>query len=245
MNLKNKNILLTGSTSGIGKATLECLLNFGAHVYALGRSIDKLTELKELYTSFLDVLYFDALEVSEYRNLVAKLPLIDGVVHCSGVVENNPLKYFSLEKYERMIVTNQTSPLLLTSELVRASKINSGGSIVLVSSINGPIVGVKGTTAYASSKSALTGMAKVMALELAQKQIRVNCVLPGMVDTEMLTNLSSFSEEQRNRDFEKYPLGKRYAKPVEIAHVISFLVSDYSTFITGQNLIVDGGCSIQ
>jgi NAD(P)-dependent dehydrogenase (short-subunit alcohol dehydrogenase family) len=129
--------------------------------------------------------------------------------------------------------------------LLNAKRINNGASLVFLSSTNGTAVGIKGTLAYASTKAALTGAAKVLALELSNKAIRVNCVAPGMVATEMVANLSQLSDEMLKADMAKYPLGKRYARPLEIAETIAFLLSDSSSFITGQTVTIDGGYTIQ
>jgi len=104
---------------------------------------------------------------------------------------------------------------------------------------------MKGTAAYAGTKAALTAYAKVMALELAQKLIRINTVSPGMVKTALIQNQSQVSEEALQLDMQKYPLGKRYAEADEVASVIRFLLSNDSSFITGADIVVDGGFSIQ
>jgi NAD(P)-dependent dehydrogenase (short-subunit alcohol dehydrogenase family) len=245
MNLGGKRVLVTGGTSGIGLETARQLVKFGAEVWILGRNAVKLAELKAEGLGGGNALAFDMLAFDGYREFVKTLPLFDAVVHSAGVVENNPLKYFSLEKYQRIIGTNQTAPLLLTAELVRAAKLNARGSVVMLASITGTRIGMKGIAAYAASKSALVGMMKVMALELAPKLIRVNCVSPGMVNTELVANASYLSEDVKKADMARYPLGGRYAEPSEVADVIAFLVSDHSSFMTGENLTVDGGYCLQ
>lgn len=245
MNLSGKRVLITGATSGIGLATAQHLIKFGAEVWALGRNAEKLAALESAGLGGGAALPFDVLEFAAYREFVTTLPAFDAIVHSAGIVENNPVKYFSLEKYERTIGTNQTAPLLLTSELVRAGKLQPKGSVIFLASISGTRIGMKGIAAYAASKSALVGMTKVLALELAPKQIRVNCISPGMVNTELVANANYLSDDAKKADMMKYPLGGRYAEPREIADVIAFLVSDHSSFMTGENLTVDGGYCIQ
>ena len=243
--IENKTILVTGATSGIGYGTACRLLDAGCHVVAVGRNATRLDELAALAPQRVTAVPFDLLDFDAYRARVEALPLLDGVVHSAGVVDNNPIRFFSLEKYQRLIAINQTAPLLLTAELARANKINKGGSVVFVASINGPTVAIKGCAAYAASKAALLGITKVLALEMGHKNIRVNCVSPGMVETEMTQGLTQLTEEAVKADLARYPLGGRYAKVKEVADSISYLLSDAAGFVTGQNLIIDGGYSVQ
>jgi NAD(P)-dependent dehydrogenase (short-subunit alcohol dehydrogenase family) len=243
--IEGKHIMVTGATSGIGFAVTQDLLARGAKVTAVGRNADRLDELKRLGGDALQAVSFDLTDFDRYREFVSSNASIDGLVCSAGIVENNPLRYFSMEKYQRTVAINQTAPLALVSELIRSGKISSGASIVFISSILGTKVGIKGTAAYAGTKAALLAFTKVMALELSNKSIRVNCVSPGMVETELLDGLSELSESAVRADKDRYPLGKRYARPAEIAASVRFLLSNESSFITGQNVVIDGGYSIQ
>ncbi|MES2312648.1 MAG: SDR family oxidoreductase [Pseudomonadota bacterium] len=243
--LQDKTILVTGATSGIGYATVHDLLADGANVIALGRNTERLAELVQLDTARVQMIAFDLTHFADYRAAFAELPELDGVVCSAGVADSNPLRFFSMEKYQRLININQTAPIALVAELSRTAKLRSGASIVLLSSILGPKMGRHGATAYASSKAALTGFAKVAALELASKLVRINCLLPGMVNTELAEGQAEVSEEARQADMQRYPLGKRYAEVGEVTAAIRFLLSPQSSFITGQDLVIDGGFCTQ
>jgi NAD(P)-dependent dehydrogenase (short-subunit alcohol dehydrogenase family) len=239
-----KKILVTGGTSGIGLSVVRRLLQDGCVVWVIGRNPDKLTSLQEQWGELCKFIPFDLNSFNQYANFVDGLPVFDGVVFSAGIVGNNPLKFFSVEKYRTLISVNQDSPIVMTGELVRKNKISMSGSIVFLSSITGAVVGMKGIASYAASKAALLGAAKVIALELAHKNIRVNCVAPGMVNTELVKNATYLSDDAKKSDMARYPLGNRYAEPAEVAGVISFLIGKDSSFITGQTIVVDGGFTL-
>jgi len=238
-------VLVTGATSGIGLATTRHLHANNAGVVALGRDFSRLDEAcPDDGTGRLQRLRFDLTDMESYRGMVGTLPVLRGVVLSHGIVINNPVKFFSLEKYRKIIEINQTAPLLLVSELYRANKLAEGTSVVFVSSIAGTTIGIKGCAAYAASKAALVGIARVLALEFGHKGIRVNCISPGMVNTPLVDGVSQLSEDARTIEMKRYPLGERFAAPDEVAKSIAYLLSDASSFVTGQNLVIDGGRSV-
>ena len=239
-----KLAVITGPTSGIGLAVVGRLLEDGCCVWVIGRNPEKLTSIQERWGELCRFIKFDLNDLNRYGDFVAGLPIFDGVVFSAGVVGNNPLKFFSVEKYRNLISVNQDSPIVMTGDLVRKNKIGLSGSIVFLSSITGAVVGMKGIASYAASKAALLGAAKVMALELAHKGIRVNCVAPGMVNTELVKNATYLSDDAKKSDMARYPLGSRYAEPSEVAGVISFLLGKDASFITGQTIVVDGGFTL-
>lgn len=241
----DKTFLVTGATSGIGQAVADDLLRQGANLIAIGRNEARLDNLVRTSDGRCKDLPFDLTQFDRYSAVVAGLPPVDGLVCSAGIVENNPLRFFSLEKYQRTVDINQTAPVLLVAELAKAGKLRDSASIVLLSSITGTEIGMKGTAAYAATKAAMAAYAKVMALELAHRNIRVNAVAPGMVQTPLVEGSHQLSAEAIEADKARYPLGKRYANPAEIAGVVRFLLSGASSFMTGQNLVVDGGFTIQ
>ena len=245
MMLSGKTILVTGATSGIGHATTGILIAAGATVVAVGRNRARLDEMTTRWGDRCVPIAFDLTQDQEFGGVVDSLPVLDGVVMSAGIVKNNPIKFFNRVVFDEILAINLVSPLLLAVELSNRKRLHAGSSVVFLSSITGTSIGMKGTLAYATTKAALTGAVKVLALELGSKDIRVNCVAPGMVQTPMVDNASELSAEMIKADMAKYPLGKRYARPAEIADVIAYLLSDSSSFITGQTVTVDGGYCIQ
>ena len=243
--LDGKTVLVTGATSGIGRGVCDALLAAGAAIVAVGRNQEQLDELSRCAPSRVRPVVFDLTEFARYQEVFSPLGQIDGLVYSAGITDNNPLRFFSLDRYQRVVDINQTAPLALVSQLARTGQFNSGASIVLLASILGPTIGMKGTAAYAGTKGALLAFVKVMALELSNKLIRVNSVSPGMVNTPLIANQQQVSNQALQIDRQKYPLGKRYAEVGEVASLVRFLVSGESSFITGANIVVDGGFSIQ
>ena len=243
--LSEKTILVTGATSGIGRAVSSYLLQAGANLIAVGRNAAQLDALEAEAPGRVRKVEFDLTDFSRYAEAFGTIGPVDGVVCSAGITDNNPLRFFSIDRYQRVVDINQTAPIALIAQLARANQFKTPSSVVLLASILGPQIGMKGTAAYAATKAALTAYAKVMALELAHKLVRVNTVSPGMVRTELIANQSQVSEEALKLDMQRYPLGKRYAEPAEIAAVVRFMLSDASSFITGSDIVVDGGFSIQ
>ncbi len=239
-----KTVLVTGASSGIGRAVAQRLLASGAQVLGVARDAARLAPL-DTGEGVVQRVTLDLLRLDDFPEAVRAMPALDGVVHSAGVVHVRPAAFLSLAQHQQVMDTNLTAPLALTGELLRQRKLAKGSSIVFVSSINGNQIGVKGCTSYAASKAGLVGASKVLAMELAPQAIRVNCVLPGAVDTPMNDALAHVSDETRAAELRAYPLGQRFAQPGEVASAILFLLSAEAAFITGQTLTVDGGCSVQ
>lgn len=242
--LQNKTILITGASSGIGKATaIECS-KLGAKVIITARNQERLTETysKLEGEGHLHVIA-DLSDVNQINTLISQLPQLDGLVNNAGIAKTVPVSFINEEKLSEITSVNMASPILLLSKLIKSKKIKNGASVVFSSSINGTSVGVAGSSMYSATKGALSGFVKTAAIELAQKKIRVNCVCPGMIDTHIMSD-GQITEEQFKADTERY-LFKRYGKTEEVAWSIIYLLSDASSFVTGSNLVIDGGYSIQ
>jgi NAD(P)-dependent dehydrogenase (short-subunit alcohol dehydrogenase family) len=240
----HKNILITGSTSGIGKQiAIACITN-EANVIFCGRSEEKLAKLNKEYGDKHRYIKADLALEQDIHSLSEIDVQLDGVVHCAGIMKTLPAKYVNRKALHEIMNTNFYAPTLLTSSLLKKKKINIGSSIVFISSIGGNFIASKGNAMYSASKGAMNAYAKVLALELSGQSIRVNTINPGMIKTEMWSpETSSISQEQILEDQKKYPLG--YGDPTDVAEATVFLLSSKSKWITGSNMILDGGFTIQ
>lgn len=237
--LSGKTFLVTGASSGIGYETCLAISRQRGKFIAIARRNDLL--LKLINESNQDNLQFtlDLSNINNIKNLVELLPNIDGIVHCAGTVSLAPLKFYSEELMNSIRSVNFDSIVYLINQIVKKKKLNKASSIVLTTSIAG-LFGMKGNGIYAASKGALISISKVWANELAVNRIRVNCVSPGMVKTEITNkSIEDLSIEVIQEDEKKYPLG--YGEALQVANPIIFLLSDASSWITGQNLVLDGG----
>ncbi|NWJ51774.1 MAG: SDR family oxidoreductase [Bacteroidetes bacterium] len=241
--LEGKTILITGSSSGIGRATaIECS-RLGAKIIISGRNVEKLNETMALLDGNGHLLFPADLTIqSEIDDLINNLPSLDGIVNNAGMMHTVPFAFIKPEVLNTIFTVNFFAPIYLCQQLVKKKKFRKDASIVFVSAIDGPITAHIGNSMYAASKGAVTAMAKNMAVDLASKRIRVNCVLPGMTETSLIYS-DNITVEQLNTDMKLYPL-KRYGQPAEIAKAIIYFLSDASSWTTGANLVVDGGYSL-
>ena len=245
--LENKNILITGASSGIGRQCAITFSQLGANIILIARNKER---LKETYNKLdkgnhliisQDIIEYDKLEqIIKYS--VEKVGRISGFVHSAGIEMTLPLRSMQPSYYEKMFSVNVIAGFDLAKIISKKKYINKErASFVFISSVMG-ILGQPGKIAYCSSKGALISGIRAMALELAKKNIRANCILPGVVETEMSNEMfQKLSEESKKSILEMHPLG--LGKPEDIANACAFLLSDASRWITGTNLIVDGGYS--
>lgn len=242
--LTGKNILITGSSSGIGKKTALTSASMGAKLHISGRDAERLTAtLHELEGEGHAMQTADLTSEQDIDTLVQSVSGLDGVVLSSGITKTLPFKFISAVELNSIMQANFSAPVLLLSKLIKLKKLNKGCSIVFVSSIGGNFIGAKGNAMYSASKGAINAIQKVLTLELAPQKIRVNNVSPGMVRTEMWENSTTFTAEQIEEDAKKYPLG--YGETSDVANAIVYLLSDASKWVTGISLVLDGGFSVQ
>ena len=241
--LEGKTILVTGASSGIGKATaIECS-KMGAQMVITARNEERLKEtLSALEGDDHKMLLADLGNEEDLDKLVSELPKLDGIVNNAGVGNMTPISFIKEKDLEEIFKVNTFSPILLLKLLSKKKLLKKNSSVVFTSSVAGLGAASTGNGIYTASKGALSAFIKVAALELAPKGIRVNAVCPGMTRTPLIEN-ESVQEEELQKDMERYPL-KRYADPKEIAWGIIYLLSDASSFVTGDNLVIDGGLNV-
>ena len=237
--LNGKTILVTGASSGIGRATaIECA-KLGAKVIITGRNEERLQQTyAQLEGTGHQWIAADLSTQEGIDLLTTQMPNVDGLVNNAGISNTKPIGFIKPDDLEKLFGTNAFAPMMLTKMLLKKKKLNNGASIVFVSSaasINPDVA----NSIYSATKAAIASFSRSCAKELAAKQIRSNSVHPGMVQTEMVQNLV-FDEDELARDMARYPL-KRYGKPEEIAWAIIYLLSDASAWVTGTQMVIDGG----
>jgi len=245
--LKNKTILITGASSGIGRETAIVFSKLGAKTILLSRDKKRLEETKDSLINSevhliipIDLSDYDQIE-SNIQKLKKEVNKLDGIVHCAGISSTIPLRSINEKKLQDHFDINVNASIILTKFLLsrKISLVNEGASIVFISSVMAN-VGEVGKTVYAMTKGALIAGVKSLAIELALKHIRVNAISPGVVVTP-LSSASFYSQNQErlNKVRSLHPLG--LGKPEDVANACAYLISDASGWVTGTNLIVDGG----
>lgn len=234
--LLGKTVLVTGASSGIGRVTaIECS-RLGATVVATGRDEARLSEAMAALTGEGHVsILADLTKAEDVAKLVSELPQIDGFVCNAGITRRRPVSYMKEEELHEVFETNTFVAFTLTKALMKAKKINRGGSMVFISSMAARQV-TPGNAMYAASKAAVESFARSCAQEYAPMQIRANAILPGMVETPM-NKQGALSAETIERDKQHY-LMKRYGKPEEVAWAVIYLLSDASAWTSGTSMIV-------
>ncbi len=243
---ENNIFLVTGASSGLGKATLLELNKLGAKVIAVGRNIESLNNVKDS-SSFPENIYLEEFDFNNtekiatfLKDIIKKYGKLNGISHFAGIGKLYPLRAASLEIIKEIFELNFFS----SYEIVRVMndkrfKNQDEFSIVLTSSISS-IRSFEGLSAYGMSKGAVNSLVVSSALELAKNNVRINSILPGHIETSMTNNLAELqSEEYKNELINSYPLGE--GTPEDVAKLTVFLLSNSSKWITGQNIVVDGG----
>lgn len=237
--LEGKTIMVTGASSGIGRSIAITCSKMGAKVIINGRNTAKLQETSSLMEDDSGIIMAgDLTDANALSSIVNALPKLDGLVHCAGLGQRILCKDLMSNNVDEVMNVNFKAPVLLQSEILGQKKINKGASVVFIASIASWSPSF-GNSVYSASKGAIISYANCLALELAPRKIRVNCISPAMVWTDLITK-DGIDEEQLKEDESKYPL-KRYGQPEDIANLAVYMLSDASTWMTGSNVKISGG----
>lgn len=238
--LTGRTILVTGASSGIGRATaIECS-KMGATLIVTGRNAGRLKETFDMLEGQgHQRIIADLSEQTGIDDLLLELSPLDGAVLCAGIGLTVPVKFATREKMEQLFNTNFFSPAELIRLLYKRKLLKIGSSVVFMASVGGVVSFNYGNGVYGASKAALNSYMRFCAREFAPRKIRVNSICPGMVETPLITG-GSITEEQYNVYKDRYLL-KRFGKPQEIAYGAIYLLSEASAWTTGTSLFIDGG----
>lgn len=240
--LEGKTILITGASSGLGACSAEKCSKAGGSMVITGRNKERLLQtFDKLGAGNHMMIPADLCNEDDITNLVEQLPKLDGIVLCAGLTHTQPVKNITKEAVSEIFKTNLLSSIQMVKEILKKKKINSGGSIVFISSISASYADV-GNSVYAATKGGVISFSRVLALELAPRRITCNCIAPGFVPSNFL-NAGRITEEQLEEERKKYPMG--FGEPEDIANGIIYLLSDASKWVTGTVLTIDGGVTLR
>lgn len=247
--LEGKNIIVTGASSGIGQQVAITCSRMGARVVLIGRNEERLAETRnQLEGEGHITLSYDLTELDGLKDLagsiVNQIGVIDGLVNCAGISTVLPFKLMSPEKVEDFFKTNVYATVELTRQVLNIKNVNKQGcSVIFFASVMG-VVGENAKSLYSLTKGALISGCRSLAIEYATKKIRVNVVSPGIVETAINRNQPYLADPEKRKVTESmHPLG--LGTTDDIANACVYLLSDASRWVTGQNLIVDGGYTIK
>lgn len=237
--LKGKTILVTGASSGIGKGVAETCAKMGATVLINGRNAER---LQETYTSLQpekrQIYIADLTDSIQTNQLVTNLPLLDGVVHCAGIGHSKICKFINEEDIDSVMNANFKMTVMLQTKLIQHKKLKKASSVIFIASraAESPSIG---NAIYSASKGAIISYARCLMLEMAPRQIRVNCICPSMVWSNLIHQGDLLQENLEQAQLQ-YPL-KRFGKPEDVAHLAIYMLSDASTWMTGSSVDITGG----
>ena len=241
--LSGKHVLVTGASSGIGRSIAVLSSSLGATLTIIGRNEKRLNEtLSSLSGEEHNAVCCDLTCPDSVNDMVDSLPFLDGIVFCAGVQETCLAKNVDGQVLDKLMNTNFRSTVLLNSQILKKKKLKKNSSVVFISSVAALRCAEVGNAIYSSTKAAISSFARVLALELAPRRIRVNIVSPGMVRTPLLNQFDMTAEQFRS-DEQKYPLG--YGSPEDVANTVAFLLSDATKWMTGTDIVLDGGLTLR
>ncbi|MEF9926836.1 MAG: SDR family oxidoreductase [Massilia sp.] len=234
--LSGKTVLVTGASSGIGRAVAVECARAGARVVINGRDAVRLADTLAVLDAGLEhvACVADLTDPPQMARLVAACGELDGVVHAAGVHGVTPLRMLRQSFMQTVLDANFLAPLMLTQQLLAKKMLRNGASLVFMSSIAAH-TGTVGVGPYSASKAALEGMIRPLALEIAPRAMRANAIAPGLVDTPLVNDDRAWLDDKANM----YPLG--LGRPEDVAYAAIYLLADISRKVTGTQLHLDGG----
>ena len=240
IDIKNKNIIVTGATGGIGNSIVESLIKLGANVLATGTKIEKLEELKKRFNK-INIIQFDISNHKKIEEFINEATIklgdkLDCIVNNAGITKDNLTIRMSFEEWSKVIDINLTSTFLMSKFSIKKMLKNKSGKIINITSVVGH-TGNVGQANYTASKAGIVAMSKSLALEYAKKNINVNCISPGFIDTAMTEKID---EKFKEVIISKIP-SARLGEADDIANAVLFLSSNQSSYINGETLHVNGG----
>ena len=240
INLENKNIILTGATGGIGTSIAETLINLKSNLIVTGTNEKKLEELKHKHPKIISIKQ-DISAHDELEGFIEKCSQelgdkIDVLINNAGITKDNLTIRMNKDEWDKVIDINLTSTFLLTKHTIKKMLKKKTGKIINITSVVGH-TGNLGQVNYSASKGGILSMSKSLSLEYAKKNITVNCIAPGFIETAMTAKIN---EEYKSQLKSKIPLDK-FGSPQDIANCAAFLCSDLSNYITGETIHVNGG----
>lgn len=242
--LKDKVILVTGASSGIGREVAIVCSKMGAKMIISGRNKERLDETLCLLDGKSHMaITADMRSEEDIVNLAETVPILDGFSNNAGITKVVLVKHIKTPMLNDILTTNTISPIVLTQMLLKKGKIKSPGSIVFTSSLSGVYCVHYGESMYAASKGAISGFAKGAALDLSKYHIRVNSVCPGIIRTELFETNSVLTPEELEEKKKYFPL-RRFGQPNDVANAIVYFLSDASSWVTGADLKIDGGYTL-
>ena len=239
-NLKDKKIIVTGASGGIGNSIVEKLNNSGAKILATGTKIEKLEELKSKYKN-ISILKFDISQNDKIEEFIENATTelggsLDCIINNAGLTQDNLAIRMSFDEWKKVIDVNLTSTFLLSKFAIKKMLKNKSGKIVNITSVVGH-TGNLGQANYTASKAGIVAMSKSLAIEYAKKNININCISPGFIKTAMTDKID---EKYKELIISKIP-SARLGEPEDIANAVLFLASDQSNYINGETIHVNGG----
>ena len=238
--LKNKNIIVTGASGGIGNSIVKKLYEVGANILASGTRIEKLEELKKIYNN-IKILNFDIAQSDKIERFIDKATedlggRLDFLINNAGITQDNLAIRMNIDEWKRVIDINLTSTFLMSKFAIKKMLKNKSGKIVNITSVVGH-TGNIGQANYTASKAGIVAMSKSLAIEYAKKNININCISPGFIKTAMTEKID---DKFKETIISKIP-SARLGEPDDIANAVLFLVSNQSDYINGETLHVNGG----